>query len=361
MHVAMVSPYSMRRPGGVQEHVRGLGRALADAGHEVTVFGPEISRRAEAYPGIAAVSLGRAVRVPANGSVAPLGVDPRMLVALDLALDPADVIHVHEPFLPAGVAVLARPPRRVPIVGTFHAAADRFLPYAVAKPIVRRLVRRLDATTAASTEARRLVRRYVAVDPVIVPNGVDTAAFAKAEPDPWACGLGRVVLFVGRPEPRKGLDVALEAFTTVAAQRADVHLVLVPASARDVSVEHPRVHALGPVERDRLLALHRAAEVVLVPSLGGESFGLAVLEALAGSSAVLASDIAGYRHAGGDAPLYLPAGDVDAWTQALGRVLDDEDERARLAGAGPERAHRFDWARIAEATLDVYASAGAVG
>jgi phosphatidylinositol alpha-mannosyltransferase len=349
----------MSRLGGVQDHARELARALHRKGHDVTLFGPELRGGAGSdgrLDGIGTVSLGRAINIPANGSIAPLGIDPTALIRFDLALDAADVVHVHEPFLPIGLMALGRRPRNTAVVGTFHAAAERFAPYAIAAPFLRRMAKRLDETTAASPEARRLVRRYVAVDPLIVPNGVDADAFAKTDPDPWASELGRVVLFVGRPEPRKDFDTILKAFAAVAPTRPDVHLVWIPATPDDVPVElrSDRVHALGPVSRDRLMALHRAAEIVVCPSKGNESFGIVVLEGLAGGSAVIAADIAGYRYAGGDAPLYVEAGNVNAWTEALGRVLDDDNERRTLAARAPDRASLFDWDVVADQTIHVY-------
>lgn len=358
MHVAIVSPYSMARPGGVQEHTRGLARTLVTMGHEVTLFGPELRGAQERLDGVATVSLGPSVNVPANGSVAPLGLDPRMLVRFDLTLDAADVVHLHEAFLPASLCAIARRPRRTAVVGTFHAAAERFWPYAVAAPLLRLAARRLDATTAVSPEARRLVRRYVNVDPQIVPNGVDVEFYEKAQADEWASRLGRVVLFCGRNEPRKGFDVVLRAFADVAATREDVHLVCFPAEPGDVpsGFEHlaGRIHCLGRISEVRKAALHRAADISCFASTGGESFGVVVLEGLAGASAVIASDIAGYRYAGGDVPAYAAPGDVGSWRDALIRLLDDPDERERRAAAGPDRARRFDWSQIAAQTVGAY-------
>jgi phosphatidylinositol alpha-mannosyltransferase len=356
MHVAIVSPYSMSKPGGVQDHARELAKALHRKGHEVVLFGPELRGPQEGLDGIGTISLGRAVNIPANGSIAPLGIDPTMLIRFDLALDAADVVHVHEPFLPVGLAALFRRPRNTAVVGTFHAAAERFAPYAIAAPLLRLAARRLNETTAASPEARKLVRRYVAVDPLVVPNGVDTKGFDKAEPDPWASDLGRVVLFVGRAEQRKGFDTVLKAFNAIAPTRPDVHLVWIPATEADIPDElrHERIHALGPVSHERKLALHRAAEVVLCASTGSESFGIVVLEGLAGGSAVLASDIPGYRYAGGDAPSYVAPGDVNAWIDALAMMLDDEQQRSAAAARAPDRAALFDWDAVADQTLHVY-------
>jgi phosphatidylinositol alpha-mannosyltransferase len=356
VHVAIISPYSLSKPGGVQDHCRELAKALFSKGHGVTLFGPELRGEQEGLDGIGTVSLGRAINVPANGSIAPLGIDPTALVRFDLTLDAADVVHVHEPFLPVGLMALARRPRNTGVVGTFHAAAERFLPYAIAAPLLRRASRRLDATTAASPEARKLVRRYVNVDPVVVPNGVDAEAFAKADPDTFAKDLGRVVLFVGRPEQRKGFETVLRAFGAIAAARSDVHLVWIPGTENDIPPDVPRerIHALGPVSHERKLALHAAADVVCCASTGGESFGIVVLEGLAGGSAVLASDIPGYRYAGGAAPLYVDPGNVNAWIDALALVLDDVRERSELAARGPDRAALFDWTLVAEQTLAVY-------
>ena len=358
MHVAMISPYSMARPGGVQEHARGLSRALVAMGHEVTLFGPELRGAQERLERVATVSLGPAVDIPANGSVAPLGIDPRMLVRFDLTLDAADVVHCHEAFLPAGLCAIARRPRRTAVVGTFHAAAERFWPYAVAAPLLRLAARRLDATTAVSPEARRLVRRYVNVDPEIVPNGVDVEFYEKAEADEWASKLGTVVLFCGRNEPRKGFDVVLRAFAEAASGRDDVHLVCFPAEPSDLPAEYAslrdRIHLLGRVSEERKAALHRAADISCFASTAGESFGITVLEGMAGGSAVIASDIPGYRYAGGDAPAYAAPGDVASWRDALVRLLDDPSERERIAVAGPQRARMFDWSVVAEQTVRVY-------
>ena len=355
MHVAIVSPYSMSRPGGVQEHARSLARALHAIGHDVTLFGPELRGPQDRLDGIGTMSLGPAVNIPANGSIAPLGLDPRMIVRFDLTLDAADVVHCHEPFLPASLAAIGRRPRNTAVVGTFHAAAERFWPYSLARPIIRLATRRLDATTAVSPEARKLVRRYVNVDPEIVPNGVDVEAYEKAEADEWANSLGKVVLVVGRVDPRKAFDVVARAFARVAKDEPDAHLLITatPEQLPEASLSD-RIHCLGEISEERKRALHRAADVVCCASTAGESFGLVVLEGLAGASATLASDIPGFRHAGGDVPTYVKPGDVDAWTDALRIALSDDAARERQAARGPERARLFDWSVIAEQSVQVY-------
>jgi phosphatidylinositol alpha-mannosyltransferase len=209
-------------------------------------------------------------------------------------------------------------------------------------------------TTAVSPAARRLVRRYVAVDPEIVPNGVDVDEIQAAQPDPWARSLSDdVVVFIGRAEPRKDFGTVARAFADVATTRTNAHLVATVDALPD-GVVCERIHCIGRVDSDRRDALLRAADICVVPSLGGESFGVVVAEGLAAGAAVVSSDIPGYRFAGGDAALYVKPGDVPAWRDAMARLLDDRNERARLAAAGPGRARGFDWSRVAEATVAVY-------
>jgi phosphatidylinositol alpha-mannosyltransferase len=358
MHVALISPYSMSKPGGVQEHARSLARALVARGHEVTLFGPELRGGAgdnSRLDGVGTVSLGPAVNIPANGSIAPLGLDPRMVVRFDLQLDAADVVHVHEAFLPASLAAVLRRPGNTAVVGTFHAAAESFWPYALAAPLLRRVARRLDETTAVSPEARRLVRRYVNVDPDIVPNGVDVEAYEKAEADEWALRLGTVILLIGRVDARKGFDSVCRAFAQIAHRHPDAHLVITATEEQlpEMAMSE-RIHGVGVISNERKYALHRAADIVCCSATGGESFGMVVLEGLAGASAVLASDIAGFRYAGGDAATYVTPGDVDAWAHALDAMLEDDANRDRLAANGPDRARLFDWSQIAEQTERVY-------
>jgi glycosyltransferase involved in cell wall biosynthesis len=93
--------------------------------------------------------------------------------------------------------------------------------------------------------------------------------------------------------------------------------------------------------------------VLAFPSLH-EGFGLPVLEAMAAGTPVVASDIPALREVAGPAAVLVPAGDADAWADALGRVLESPSLQAELAGAGRRRAALFSWAQTAEETLRVY-------
>src|SRR6185503_14580560 len=105
---------------------------------------------------------------------------------------------------------------------------------------------------------------------------------------------------------------------------------------------------LGYVAPGQLAALYRGATLLALPSLY-EGFGLPVVEAFAAGVAVVASDLPVLREVAGEAALFAPPHDLEAWTAALLRLLADPELRAEIAARGRERAQRFDWRHSAAA------------
>jgi len=120
---------------------------------------------------------------------------------------------------------------------------------------------------------------------------------------------------------------------------------------------HAELALVGPngrVPPAELLDELARADVLVAPSLRGESFGLVLVEAMAAGVPVVASDIPGYRDVVGAAGVLVPPGDPAALAGALDALLGDEAERARLADAGRREAARFAWPHVAERVLAVY-------
>ena len=209
MRVALLCPYSLSRPGGVQGQVLGLARALVNAGHDAVVLAPcdgdvEVAGLA---PG-AVIGLGRSVALPANGSVAPVALSPGAALRAVRAVRRGnfDVLHMHEPLAPGpGYACLVA--CDLPKVGTFHRAGNS-IAYRLLGPVARAAAGRLSARCAVSSEAEATARAALGGTYDIIGNGIDLERFASARPSPTE---GPTVLFVGRHEERKGLGVLLEA------------------------------------------------------------------------------------------------------------------------------------------------------
>ena len=333
LRIAMVSPYSLDVPGGVQEQAQGLAAELSDRGHEVTLVSPGGgSPDGEERSGVRQLRVGRVVSVPANGSEAKLTLSlwAARAAAARLADQGADVVHLHEPLTPVlGWAFLRSGPMGV--VGTFHRSGVDPL-YRIAGRLLHRRVGALDATAAVSAAAAATATEVLGVEPEVLFNGIDQAALEGVVPWPTE---GPTVLFLGRDEQRKGRDVLLEA---AASLPGDVTIWATGAPPRSPwRSAGARVEFLGMISHDEKVRRLRAASALCAPSLGGESFGIVLLEAMAAGTPVVCSDIDGYRQAIAGCGITVPPGDASALATALREVIarpsPDLVERGRRRAA----------------------------
>lgn len=349
--MGIVCPYSLTFPGGVQGQVLGLARSLRQLGHDVRVLGPCDGPPPD--PGV--TPLGDSIPTAANGSMAPLAPDLSAQLRTIRALrdERFDVVHLHEPLAP-GVTQTALLFKSQPILGTFHAAGDSAA-YRWLSPVVRWLADKLDLRCAVSADARAMAEHAVGGRYELVFNGVELAPYAKATP--WE-KEGPTIFFLGRHEPRKGLAVLLEAMRELP---AGVRLWIGgdgpdTAALRQRTAGDVRVEWLGRLSDQEKFARLRAADVFCAPSLRGESFGVVLIEAMAASTAVVASELPGYANvarAGRDA-LLVPPDDPAALAGALRRVLADDELSGRLVRSGELRAAEFSMARLAETYVGLY-------
>ena len=363
MKIAMLSPYSLTRPGGVQGQAMGLARSLRTLGHEVTVLGPAdegvpVPRSAGEH-----YVIGRPTPVSSNGSVAPVALWPTAAARAERFVHAGgfDVLHLHEPLAPMAAygLVLTAP---LPMVGTYHrAGVSRWV--TPLKPLAELVGRRLQVKVAVSEAARETGVRTGGGTFEVLFNGVDMQRFEVAEPVRDERGRP-TVLFLGRHEQRKALHVLLDAFERV--ERAAVLWVAGDGPASEVQRRrHPesdRVRWLGLLSDEEVATRLAGADVLCAPSLDGESFGMVLLEGMAAGCAVVASDIEGYRAAAGGHAVLVPPGDVPALTRALDTALADAVEGSGQS-ATEERKTAIDYARrwsmeaLAECYVDVYTRA----
>ncbi len=352
VRIGIVCPYSVTVPGGVQGQVLGLARSLRALGLEARVLAP-----ADGPPPDAAVTpLGASIPLASNGSVAPIAPDPSCALRTIRALhdEGFDVLHLHEPLVPGPTltSLLLAP---APVVGTFHAAGTA-TPYRYVAPIARRLARRIDVRVAVSPDARDLAHEHLGGDYELLFNGIDVEPFSKATPHPTEAPT---IFFLGRHEPRKGLDVLIAAVRRLP---PDVRLWVAgdgpqTPELRATTDGDPRIEWLGRVSDDERAARMRGADVFCAPSLHGESFGVILLEAMAAGTPVVASDLAGYRNVATNDhdALLVPPGDDTALAAAIRRVLESASLAERLVEAGRARAQELSMDRLAERYVELYA------
>ncbi|WP_228975781.1 glycosyltransferase [Streptomyces sp. DH12] len=368
--------------GGQNVHVARLAGALADRGHDVTVFtrrdDPTAPELVTMRPGVVVhhVPAGPPEPVPKDELLPYMPAFGRY-VARALEARPPDVMHSH--FWMSGVAaVLATRTLRVPLLHTYHAlgtvkrrhqrASDTSPPERIAAECeVGLACDRIIAT--CRDEVRELRRMHIPPERVsVVPCGVDPEQFSPTGP---AAGRGPArfrLLQLGRLVPRKGAAVTVTALTRL----PDAELVIVGGPPADRLDGDPEVRRLrdvarlagvadrvlftGAVSRDEVAPLLRSADVVVCPG-DYEPFGIVPLEAMACGRPVVASAVGGQLDTVADPECgrLVPPRDPDALARAVAGFLADPALRAACGAAGRRRVlSRYDWARVGAATEAVY-------
>ncbi|NDJ89508.1 glycosyltransferase family 4 protein [Mycolicibacter kumamotonensis] len=367
MRIGMVCPYSFDVPGGVQAHVLQLAEVLRARGHEVSVLAPA-SPHVELPDYV--VSAGKALAIPYNGSVARLQFSPaaHRKVKKWLMRGEFDVLHLHEPNAPS-LSMLALNVAEGPIVATFHTSTTKSLTLSMAQGLLRPMHEKIIGRIAVSDLARRWQMEALGSDAVEIPNGVDVAAFAMAQPLPGYPRSGRTVLFLGRyDEPRKGMAVLLGALPALVAKFPDLEVLIVgrgdePELRSTAGKLAGHLRFLGQVDDAEKASALRSADGYCAPNTGGESFGIVLAEAMAAGAAVVASDLDAFRRVlrDGQAGRLVPVDDHAALAAALIEVLDDDALRASYVAAGREAVRRYDWSVVAGQIIRVYETVAGVG
>jgi phosphatidylinositol alpha-mannosyltransferase len=341
MRVAIVCPYDLGKHGGVQDQAIKLGGWLSALGHDSVLIGPGT----EGPNG--AILVGGTAVVKANRAATPIGINPMLRSSLREAFEDADVVHIHEPLMPT-VSIAATRIGHLPKVGTFHADPPRWVrsTYRGTRVLLRKVVDKLDITTATSPVSASALSGFAS--PRIVPNGVDVGLYGDGTKEKGS------VAFLGRDDPRKGLDVLLEAWPNVVSQVPWAKLTVI--GAERVS-ERDDVVFLGRVsEEDKRSELSRS-EIYCAPNLSGESFGIVVVEGMASGCAVVASALPAFAHVIGDAGELVAPGDPVGLADRLISVLSDDDRSASLSSAASSRARRFDGLAVAAKYVAAYEDA----
>jgi len=360
--IALVSPYDFASFGGVTKHISHLAREFRRAGHDVHIIAP-CSGKLSVEPPAPLHRLGHPVSFPANGSIARVGIGSRLgkEVGQIMATGAFDIVHLHEPLVPALPLAVLRASRATNI-GTFHAFRRSTFAYFYGKPILRYFFGKLDGRITVSECARNFVAEHFPADYRVIPNGIDFERFSRPRPRLVRFDDGRLnVLFVGRLEKRKGLGHLLRAWGRVHEEVPDARLLVVGGGG---GLKHYRAFVgartdivfAGEVTDDELLDYYHSADVFCAPSTGGESFGMILLEAMAAGKPILTTDIPGYSEVVTHEVegLLVRPKDADSLAAGLIRLLRSPELRARLGAEGQRAAEIYAWPRIAQQVLEYY-------
>ena len=405
-HIAMLSvhtcPLAMlggKETGGMNVYVRDLTRELTRRGVYVDVF----TRSQNPHLPHVVHSLGetgRVIHIP-TGPEEPYSkhkVFDYLPEFVDNVLDFAeregityDVIHSHY-WLSGWAARELRAAWGAPIVQMFHTLGH--VKNQIAAPGEREPQRRVEWETRVVGFADRLVaatpaeeeqlEKLYGADPAkitIIPPGVDLRLFHPHPPEDAKAQLGvkpcdRMLLFVGRIEPLKGIDTLLRAMGLLANEcptwASQICVAIIggdPNTTENEEMERLKairaelgitdlVTFLGARDQDKLHHYYSAAEAVIMPS-HYESFGMVALEAMACGTPVIASEVGGlaYLVRDGKTGFHVPNGDPVALASAIARLVEDPELRDQLGRQAHRYAQHYSWDCIADRMLPLYAKA----
>ena len=363
MRIALVTEFYYPHLGGVTEHVHHLGRELRQRGHEVTIITSHMT--GERVDPSSVRRLGTSRVIYSNGSFARITTGWRLThrIAGVLREVGADLVHCQDVLAPTLGLVASTAAWRLglPIVATFHSWFPRSAGYRVFRHPLQRRLDRVAAKIAVSEPVVRALSRYFAADWELIPNGVDITMFHPDGRQPTDYHVrGPRLLFLGRLDPRNGLDTVLAAMPRILARYPATELIVAgdgplrPVYERRARTLGGRVRFLGQVNGERP-QMYGTADLYLCPTTKA-SFGITLLEAMACGTPLVVSDIIGFRElvTDGAEAVLVTKDDAAAWADAVVDLIGDPDRRAAMGRAGHAKAADYAWPRVADRILAVY-------
>jgi phosphatidylinositol alpha-mannosyltransferase len=316
------------------------------------------------------INAGKPISIPMNGSVARVLFGPIASSRAKqwISSGDFDLLHLHEPAIPS-LSLLACSAAEGPLVGTFHVSTPKKKAIYAIGPILEPIVEKLTARIAVSELARSTLKDHFETDAVVIPNGIDVNRYSNATVIE-DYNHQNVIGFLGRfDEPRKGLQVLLDAIAILSSAISDIKLLIAgPGDSQQIlkDVEphlQGRIQFLGRLSDQQKASFLRSIPIYVAPNTGGESFGIILTEALSAGTAVVASDIPAFKSTLEDGRIgaLFRNGDAQDLSKVILGLLQDENKRIELAKLGSMSAQKYDWQVVAEQIGNVYEMALAGG
>lgn len=355
LKIGLLLDSSLDLEDGVQQYVMSVGEWLRSRGHDVHYLVGQTEKRQ--LPNIHSLSRNFVVKFNGNRINLPLWGQGSKIRAL-FRQPPFDVMYVQAPFHPLmAQQVILSAPRQTVIVGSFNILPhSKFVAYAnkALRLLLRPSLKRIDKMLAVSPAAARYEEWAFGLPATVSPNVFNYTIFHDAQPLPKYEDGVPVILFLGRLVPRKGCHVLLAAVAELKRREKSLKfrvvicgkgplLAKLQAYARENSLEDT-VEFVGFVSDEDKPRYYVSSTITVFPSSGGESFGIVLLEGMAGGkSVVLAGNNPGYRSVMEPQPsLLFDPHDVSALAERLRSLLVDDAQRQQYAAWGASYTKQFD-------------------
>jgi phosphatidylinositol alpha-mannosyltransferase len=367
MKIGIVSEYYYPTLGGIQEHVYHFAMEAMAKGHDVRIITPLVTNipdgQVNGVRPLPIIHVGKSVPLYGNGSIARVAVGNSLGRQMQRVFEEErfDVVHVHSPLSPTlPIIAITRSPTYT--FGTLHTNFNGNPLLRLFRKKCQDYLDRLDGLIAVSPSAGRPLEAYFQASYRVIPNGIDVHQFHPDVPGRPELDDGRFnLLWVGRMEPRNGLDRMIHAFEHASRKRNDLRLVVVGDGPLRPTYEalvpthlKPWVHFAGFVNSGRP-AYYSSAHCLCVPA-SISSFGITLLEGMAAGKAVIASDIDGFRDVmtPDREGLMLDTADPAAFGEAIVRLASDRELAAGYGRRGRATALTYAWGDVTDRVLAYY-------
>ncbi|MEO0091426.1 MAG: glycosyltransferase family 4 protein [candidate division WOR-3 bacterium] len=370
LKVCMVSDTYFPYIGGIPEHIFHLSQTLRKNGHIVKIltarFSAKIVKSLPYLPDEEFVyRIGNAMLIRANKSFARLTIGWRLSDKIEKFFEKErfDIIHIHGSLAPTLPILAIRHSSAINII-TFHATHPKDKNYLFFRPLLLPYIRKLHGRIAVSEAARESNMYYFPGDCRIIPNGINIILY-----NPSVARLEKFsdprpkILFLGRFEPRKGLKYLLQALPIIKKEIPDVLLIIVGAGVLGYAYQEyiakevkENIHFAGLIPEEEKPHYYASCDVFCAPSIGYESFGIVLLEAMACGKPVVASDIPGYRtiiNDGQEGFLTQPKC-PEAIADRIIKILKNPELAKKMGERGYQKSLKYSWERVAQQVEEYY-------
>jgi phosphatidylinositol alpha-mannosyltransferase len=354
MKILFISDFYYPHIGGVTEHIYHLANEFERMGHQVSILTANIEGNLKPDER-RVIRLGKSMVIPMNQSNARITGWVNLSLLSDV-VNKYDVVHIHGIIAPTLPLLSLKVSKKVNIF-TFHPTFDSSNLYKIFKKYLKHYFEKIDGKIAVSITARDSICKYFPDDFRIIPNGVDPNRFKPSgeKRNPFD------ILFVGRIEPRKGLQFLVDALPVIKKEFPKTRLTVVGGGYKEMKLNIPTeikdsIEFLGFVPPSDLPGVFSKASLFVSPAVSGESFGIVLLESMATETPVIASDIPGYRCVvkdGYNGVLVAP-GDSKDIARKIVELFKDKSLHKTLIKGGLYTVKKYSWSHIAEDIIDFY-------
>ncbi len=361
MKIGIVLDDGLDSNDGVQQYVRTLGKWLTTQNHDVHYLAGQTKQTS---PNVHSLSKNITIRFNGNRLTMPL-VARHQKIRLLLEREQFDVLHVQMPYSPLMASkVIMRAGPSTAIIGTFHVLPFGKLHLAgnyLLGMQQRHNIKCFDAVCSVSAAAAAFAKRAYGLNTPVIPNMIDSASWKNKT----AIQPGKLV-FLGRLVARKGCHELLLALRALpAAYRKKLQVVIagdgpqrgvLEKLARDFSLDAVFTGYVSEADKRALLA---SADIAVFPSLGGESFGIVLLEAMAaGAGVVVGGNNPGYSSVLGQFPeCLIDFTNTHAAAQQLMKLLDNKQLRLDIHQKQQQAIKKYDIQTVGPQIITMYEQA----